>query len=162
MDTFSVENCKNFCSTTPDCMSFEAKLQQSCKIAFKSLNSDRAGHAPESDKIYERSTDCYVKIPKDSSHKNALDYFDYLETSCASLNSEGEEEALENGFRMTEFFADINSNENCMAGCVVQYQCIAAEWYPYYNECFYYIGDPTVKVIGASEQYLDGVCYATK
>jgi hypothetical protein len=26
MDTFSVENCKEFCSATPDCMSFEAKL----------------------------------------------------------------------------------------------------------------------------------------
>ena len=64
-------------------MSFESKLQENCKIAFKSLNTERAGHALEADKIYERSTDCYVKIPDDPSHKLAIEYFDYFETSCA-------------------------------------------------------------------------------
>ena len=139
-------------------MSFEAKHQENCKIAFKSLNALRSGHATDEDKIYEKSTDCYVKIPEDPSHKHVADYFEILDSSCAQETPDGDVADID-GYRMTDFFAEINSNENCMAGCVIQFQCLAAEWYPLYQECYYYIEDPPVKIVARDEPFLDGACY---
>ena len=118
MDTFTVENCKQFCGVTSDCMSFEAKFQQYCRIAFKSQNTGRVGHAPENNKIYEKSTDCYVKLAEDPAHKDYSDYFEILDSSCIEENEAGEQVEIE-GYRMTEYFDGINNSENCMAGCVV-------------------------------------------
>ena len=70
----------------------------------------RSGHAIDEDKIYEKSTDCYVKIPEDPSHKHIAEYFDMLDSSCDVENSDEEEVELEGWLRMTDLFDEINNN----------------------------------------------------
>lgn len=79
MPGFSLEHCKLFCSSTVDCMSFESRYQEECRMAFKSSNTERTSldsyiyksYQDEPDmasETFENGTSCYVKILKDSKH----------------------------------------------------------------------------------------------
>jgi hypothetical protein len=79
-------------------MSFESRYQEECRIAFKSMNDERAivdNNFGDSDDHYENGTDCYVKMPKESDHVDALNFFDAHESDCVEENENGEQMTMQ-------------------------------------------------------------------
>ena len=58
-------------------------------MAFKSKNQYRTGHAQGSNVLYEKSTDCYIKMNDDPNKKQAIEYYDFIDSDCMEEDSSG-------------------------------------------------------------------------
>ena len=74
-----------------------------------------------------QGTSCFVKI-EGGNHTLAIEHFDTLEADCMEENDSGEQVLLQ-GYQMSEYFAEYNNYDNCMAGCYITGGCLAVDWY---------------------------------
>ena len=50
------------------------------------MNEDRVSVSGGEKVVFENGTDCYVKMPKENDHIDAVQYFDMHESDCVEEN----------------------------------------------------------------------------